>query len=861
MAGRFLITLAFALTCTFSFAQTGVVFGKVLDEKGEPIPYATISIKSDQSTNISSDVDGNYELTLIANRSYVIVYSAFAGEDEEKKVNLKNGERREINVKLSNVETINNADIIAGGTGRREVMSSIDPKIANKIPTPNAGIEGLLAVAPVNFSSELSSSYSVRGGNFDENLVYVNDIQVYRPFLVRAGQQEGLSFPNPDMVENIEFSAGGFEAKYGDRMSSVLDIKYKRPKKFAGAFTGGFLGGSLQMEDIGKKKRFTHNTGIRYKSNSYLLGSLDTQGDYRPNYTDIQTFITFTPKEYSPFELQFLGNYSRNNYNFIPSTRETEVGNINEALRLTVYFDGQEVSKFETYFGALSANYLANEKVLLRFIGSAFHTDESESFDILGAYSLDELERDLGSDEFGEVLRNRGVGGFLDHARNSLNARVYNFTHKGFADLDRTGHYVEWGARFQHEDILDHLSEWSYIDSAGYATPRPNDIPGQVGNGFGQGIALHDVIKQTNRVVSNRVTAFVQDSKEWETGKGHKITANAGVRANYWSYSNEMVWGPRANLSYKPNWERTKQIKDTERDTTINSNIIFTLAGGVYWQPAFYREMRGIDGTINPDIKAQRAIHVVAGADYIFQAFGRPFKMVAEIYYKDLSRIIPYEVENVKLRYYATNNSNGYAYGADVMLNGEFINGVQSWVRMSYLKTEEDLNDDFYYQYINSDGEEIIPGYTLNNEAVDSTLVEPGFIPRPTDQRVSFSLLFQDEMPRWPEFKVLVSLYYGSPLPFGPPSFERYKDVLRTPAYRRVDIGFSRDLITDKNRNKGKLTTFIKDGSSIQLEVFNVLGINNTINYTWIEDVSGRQYAIPNFLTGRRINLKLILKF
>ncbi|MCB0762562.1 MAG: carboxypeptidase regulatory-like domain-containing protein [Flavobacteriales bacterium] len=860
MTRKALFIVLFTMISCAGFAQEpGVLYGIVRDLSGNTIPGASVYIESKPTINTLTDAEGKYELDLPAERDWEIIFSTLGGQAQRKLVRLAPGERKEMNIRLSNVETIRQVNISASDE-RRKPINKLDPRIVVNIPTPSQGIEGILAVAPVNFSNELSSSYSVRGGNFDENLVYVNDIQVYRPFLVRAGQQEGLSFPNPDMVDNIEFSAGGFEAKYGDRMSSVLDIRYRRPTEFGGRVSGGFLGGSIQLEDIGKKKRFTHNTGIRYKSNAYLLGSLDTQGDYNPNYTDVQTFITFKPEEYSPLEIQFLGNYSRNRYNFIPSTRETDIGNINEALRLTIFFDGQEVSQFETWFGALSTNYLVNEKVLLRFIGSGFQTDETETFDILGAYSLDELERDLGSDQFGEVLRNRGVGGFLEHARNSLNARVYNFTHKGFAELEQSGHYLEWGARYQYEDILDKLSEWTYIDSAGYASPRPNDIPGVAGNGNGQTIALHDVIKNQNHVISSRITGFVQDSKEWEFENGDKVTANLGVRGNYWTFSDQFVWGPRANLSYKPFQERTRHIKKTGQDTTFVRDVVFTLAGGVYWQPAFYREMRDLQGGVNPDIKAQRAIHVVGGMDYIFLAFGRPFKLITEVYYKDMDYLIPYEVDNVKLRYYATNNAKGYAYGADVMLNGEFINGVQSWMRLSYLKTEEDILDDFYYEYVNSDGEVIIPGYTLNDTPVDSSITYPGYIPRPTDQRVSFSLLFQDEMPRWPEFKVLLSLYYGAPLPFGPPSFERYLDTERTPAYRRVDIGFSRELFTNREKKTTKLNTFFKSGR-IQLEVFNLLGINNTINYTWIEDVNGRQYAIPNFLTGRRINLKLSLQF
>ena len=859
MLQRTLSTLILLLITSIGFAQFGTVTGAVYDDNGVALPNAHVYEKDKSKNFVFTDVDGNFSLEILANRSTILVFSFLSSEDE-KLFEVKEGEIQTVEVIIKSTVAIGVSDITSVGE-REKPIQRLDPKIVDGIPTPQEGIEAILLTAPVNFSSELSSSYSVRGGSFDENLVYVNDIQVYRPFLVRAGQQEGLSFPNPDMVESIEFSAGGFEAKYGDRMSSVLDIHYRRPTEFSGAVTGSFLGGSVHLEDVSNNGKFTHNSGIRYKSNTYLLGSLDTQGDYNPRYTDFQTYLTYKPEQYGNLEFNFLGNYSRNKYNFIPKTRQTDVGNINEALRLTVYFDGQEVSAFETFFGAFSTKYNPSEFSSLKLIASAFRTYESEYFDILGQYYLDELERDLGSDSFGEVLRNRGVGGFLEHARNDLDATVINITHKGFVDFDEKNHLLEWGARWQQETINDRLSEWTLIDSAGFATPHRPDNIGYINSGGNphNDIYLHDVIKVENNLSSNRLSGYIQDSFTWKDGNEGKYTANLGVRGQLWDYNNQFVTGPRVNFSYKPKWNRTF-TNTAGADSTINKDLVLTLAGGVYWQPAFYREMRGLDGNVNPDIRAQRALHFVAGADYLFYGWNRPFKLVAEVYYKDLSSLIPYEVENVKLRYYATNNSRGYATGIDVMLNGEFIDGVQSWLRASVLKTEEDILDDAYYQYINSDGETIIPGFTLNDEAVDSTSIEPGFIPRPTDQRFTFSLLFQDEMPKWPEYKVLVSLYFGTPLPFGPPSFERYKDVLRTPSYRRVDIGFSRDLITDKNRGTKKFNTMFHDGW-ISLELFNVLGINNTINYTWIEDVGGRQYAIPNFLTGRRINLKLALKF
>lgn len=853
-----------------SLAQEGQVYGHVFGDHNEKLIGVKIFDKTTKYQT-STDNNGFYELDLPANVTFEIVFH-YLGEQKTITVNLKNDQIKQLDVVLKTTVEIESADII-GIRERGKTITKIDPRIASQIPSPQAGIEAVLRVAPVNMNNELSSAYSVRGGSFDENLVYVNGIQVYRPFLVRAGEQEGLSFPNPDMVENITFSAGGFEAKYGDRLSSVLDIKYKNPTEFSGSTSMSLLGGSVQVGDrieTRKKKEdqgyISYNLGFRVKSNAYLLGSLDTKGDYNPRFIDVQSYIIWKPKEYSPFEINFLGNYSQNRYHFVPQSRQTDVGNINEALRFSVDFEGAEESDFETFFGALSLKYFASENTLLRLVTSTFKTYENENFDIFGRYRLDELERDFGSDDFGEVLRNRGVGAFRNHARNELDATVFNVNHIGSSQINKKN-YVEWGVKYQVEKINDKLSEWSLIDSAGYSSTRPDD---NLGYGDGerpfQEIAIQDVIKASNNISSNRITGYLQNTNVFKRSNKTKIEVNYGLRGHYWDFNEEFVGGPRANASFHPKWYKNKIKADTNL-----VDIVFSLASGYYFQPAFYKEMRGLQGEVNEDIRAQQAIHFVGGVNYLFKAWNRPFIVKTEIYYKKLSKLIPYEVENVRQRYYATNNSNGYATGIDVMLNGEFIDGIESWVRASVLKTEEDLTDDFYYEYTNTDGEIIVPGYTLNRDVADSSIKYPGYIPRPTDQRFSFSLLFKDEMKKWPEYKVLVSLYYSSGLPYGPPSFERYKDVNRAPAYRRVDIGFSKDLFVKRNKKiddgeiilnkKGQTKNHLIKKGWISLEVFNLLDISNTINYSWIEDVNGRQYGIANHLTGRRINVKLHFDF
>ena len=831
------------------WAQSGTLSGRVLDATGGVLPGATVIPADFPRLARTTENDGTYRLELPAGRPLEVRFSFVGFEPVVRLITLDAGENRTLDVRLRAGISLAASEVVADGE-RTEPVRRIDPRVAVRIPSPRGSIEDLLLQAPVNFTSELSSGYNVRGGSFDENLVYVNDIEVYRPFLVRAGQQEGLSFPNPDMVESITFSAGGFEAKYGDKLSSVLDIRYRKPTESGTRMSASLLGVQWQQDavssaDLGEKHRITLNAGLRYRDNSYVLGTLDEGGEYQPRYLDGQAFLTYDPDGFGPWDVEVLGMVGANRYTFFPATRQTDVGNINEALRLTIYFDGQEQTSYTTGFGAVSINR-TTENTRWRLIGSAFRTQESEEFDILGAYYLDELDRDLGSDELGSVLVNRGVGAFLDHARNRLDASVLSAALKGSTTPPGSRHFLEWGVKATHEDISDVLSEWSLVDSAGYISPHPLDSIGYADASERpvQSIELNDIVRASNRVVSQRAQAYFQDTWSREQANGGRWDFNAGIRGHFWSFNRQLVGGPRARIAY------------TAPEDTSGTSTVWRLAGGWYYQPPFYREMRFLDGSVNPDIRAQRAVHAVLGMDRVFMMYGRPFKLVGELYYKDLDQLIPYEIENVRMRYYATNNSRGYATGLDLMLNGEFIEGVQSWMRASVMKTAEDLVDDGYWQPLNSAGEYIIQGFTLNNEVVDSVRIEPGFIPRQTDQRFNMSLLFQDEMPGDDRYKVLVSLYFGTGLPFGPPSFERYKDILRTPPYRRVDVGFSRELFTPtEDRPERKASGFVS------VEVFNILGIRNTINHTWIEDVNGRLYAISNFLTDRRVNVKIGLRF
>ena len=843
-----LMSLSFIPLSAQTTPANFTVQGNVRGSEGVLLPGATLIVMQNSRLGVSTDGFGAFELSLPSLGPWTLRCSMIGYEIQEIPIDFEGKQSVTIQVVLKSTVTIGAAEIIE--SGRNDVsIQRIDPRVTSRIPTPRGTVEDVLLQAPVNFTSELSSAYNVRGGSFDENLVYVNDIEVYRPFLVRSGQQEGLSFPNPDMVERITFSAGGFESKFGDKLSSVLDIHYRKPTKRKTQVTASMLGAQIQHDGIAAGGKIKVNTGIRYRNNSYILGTLDESGEYNPTYLDAQTYITWDPDGYGPWEIQLLGVYGQNDYKFVPQTRETDIGTINNAIRLKIFFDGEEETSYQTGFGALAFERIT-ENTRIRWINSAFRTVETESFDILGAYWLDELELDPGSDDFGESANNLGVGGFLNHARNQLEATVLSSALKGSIDIGQGKHFLEWGLKGSTELILDNLSEWSFVDSSGYISPHPQDNVGYTDPGAEpfQPLVFQDVVRTSNTVRSNRITGYVQDTWQIELEKGI-LNAHIGARFHYWSLSTpdispgdtsrkHLVGGPRAHISFTP----TKSPLTT-----------WSFAGGYYWQPPFYREMRGVNGTLNPDILPQRAIHAVGGVDHQFEMYSRQFKFVGEMYYKDLDQIIPYEVENVRQRYYATNNSSGYATGIDLMLNGEFIDGIESWMRFSVLKTEEDIADDFYLELYNNEGIKIIPGYTWNDVAVDTVLIEPGNIARPSDQRLSVSMLFQDEMPNNPEYKVLLSLFFGTGLPYGPPTMNRYQDVLRTPAYRRVDIGFSKELLTsEKHQNKNGF---------ISLEVFNILGINNTINHTWIEDVNGRQYAIPNFLTGRRLNLKLHLEF
>ncbi len=831
------------LSCLFLpiwvLAQTATVAGVVRDDEIRPLPDVSVVVLG-ETGGTSSKANGSYSITAPAGKSIVLRFAYPGAANVDTTLTLEPGETRHLDA-LIRARTITSV-VVTNERLRDAGIDKLNARTSHFQPSlgdVNSLLQGSLGVATRN---ELSSGYNVRGGNFDENLVYVNGIEVYRPFLVRSGQQEGLSFPNPDMIERIHFSAGGWEPRFGDKLSSVLDIQYKRPREFSAVASASLLGGSLAVGSAMAHQRLRQITGIRYRTLSTVLKGLDTQGDYVPTYTDLQSYWTYDLSD--KVELGFLGLYSRNRYDVVPKDRETELGNFNQALRYTVYFDGQERTAYETWSGALSLNVRPSRDLLLKFTGSAFNTYETERMDILGEYLLGELDRDLGSAQFGEVVRDLGIGAYLDHARNSLDATVISATHAGSLRHGRNGE-LQWGLEARTERIHDRLSEWYMLDSAGYSIPQGNsDV-----------LALNNSVKSRIDLESVRISAYVQNAWEWKTGPHSSWALIAGVRGQNWSYNSQTVISPRMRLAWHPGWRKAVAPGDT-----LARDFSFWFATGMYYQPPFYRELRDFDGVLHPEVKAQRSIHFILGMDRQFKIWDRPFKFTTEAYYKALSDLNPYELDNVRIRYYANNSAKGYAAGIDMKLNGEFIKGVESWASLSVMKTMEDLDGDYYYLTYNAAGERTDGADTKDRTPVDSVRVEAGYIPRPTDQRVNFALFFQAEMPRWPTFKVHLNLLFGTSLPYGPPNETRYGDTLRTSLYRRVDIGFSKQLLGAPGQEKTGVLRHIKD-LWISLEVFNLINLNNTVDYTWVQDVQGRYYGIPEFLTPRRINLKLLARF
>lgn len=800
-------------------AQTATLRGILLDELNTPIENANISANNVGTT---SNSNGFYSLKIPANKEVSLVFSHVSHKSVRVVFKLKNGQEFEFNpilkIEVEQIETV-----VITGTKRSdfEGVTTISPQIIRTIKGAQPGVENLLkTLAGVNISNELSTQYSVRGGNFDENLVYVNGIEVYRPFLVRSGQQEGLSFVNTDMVQDLQFSAGGFQAKYGDKLSSVLDITYRKPTEFGVRADFSLLGGSITAEGVSKNNKLSALVGLRYRDNTLLVDAKETQTNYEPQFLDAQTYLNY--KISSKFDLSFLGNISSNSYNYAPKTRQTNFGTLQNPIALLVFYEGQEEDKYNTYFGALKGSYQVNENLSLQLITSSFHTTEQEYFDILAQYRLGEVNSNIGDENLGEVEFSEGIGGQINHARNDLDALITTVEHRG--DFKKNKNHFQWSIKYTNEDIRDRVVEWEVIDSAGFSINPPNldQFDNQPYTPNTGPLAPYENTRARNATTVERLQAFAQWSKRSTLGS-NEVFYNFGVRTHQWNVSGQninskqqLVFSPRAQFSIKPNGKK---------------DMLYRLSGGMYYQPPFYRELRNVNGAVNSNVKAQRSVHIVAGHEYSFQLWNRPFKLISEAYYKQLSNVNPYTVENVRIRYAANNDAKAYAYGLDVRLNGEFVAGTESWFSFGYLKTEE---------------------------AIEGR----NFIARPMDQRLKFGILFQDYVPKLPNMKMYLNLVYNTGVPGGSPSYaDVYSYQNRLPDYKRADIGMSYGIFSAKNRVKSGWKKYFKE-LAVGIEIYNIFDVQNSITNTWVRDVySKRQYSIPNYLTPRVFNVRLNMRF
>ena len=642
ITGKRYLVILFAIAVLFPLCvnaqQQAVISGVVTNSSGQPIDAVNVSLFG-KPIGTSTDKNGKYTLHVPASQEITLVFSFVGYKKVTHVLTLSPTERKTMDQVMETEMVTIDPTFIIGDKVERGTINRIEIRHADVIPSlSGSGIEELVKKTSLGVYSnnELSSQYSVRGGNYDENLVYVNDVEIYRPFLTRSGQQEGLSFVNSDMAENVLFSSGGFDAKYGDKMSSVLDITYRQPKEFAGSVMLSLLGISGHLEGTAAKGRFTYLIGARQKSNQYILNQLQTKGQYKPSFTDVQACLTYLVSE--KVEMSFLGNYAHNKYLVVPESRETEFGTVQESYRLKVFFEGQEVDKISTWFGAFTTTWSPTKDLKLKFITSGFRTSESEAYDINGQYYIGKLETDFGKDNFGEVTENLGVGSQFSHARNELDATVFTLEHKGA--LSKKRNFWQWGVKYQGEIIYDRLKEWKMIDSSDYTLVRPPDSVGYTNPGVQpwNALELQDVVRTNIDLFTHRISAFLQDTWTWYVDSA-RVTFTAGARAVWWTYNKELVISPRVTATLKPHWKR---------------DVVFRFSAGVYDQPPFYKELRGFDGLLNPDLRAQRSYHFVVGTDWNFTAWNRPFKLVSEVYYKYLDKLVPYEIDNVRIRYFAT---------------------------------------------------------------------------------------------------------------------------------------------------------------------------------------------------------------
>ena len=791
MNRRFLFLLALLATALGCVAQTFTLRGRVTDGEGNPVEFASVTCPSQGRATVTS-LQGQYELKLLSADSVVVKFSMLGYRTKTRVLRRPKGTQT-LQVTLTEQASTLGEVTVAGQKIQSGQTQDIGTKPLHSLPstTGNAVEELIQSQAGVSTHSELSSQYNVRGGSFDENSVYINSVEVYRPFLVRSGQQEGLSVINPDMVERIGFSTGGFEAKYGDKMSSALDITYRRPKRFEATAAASLLGGSAYVGFSNKKLAWAN--GLRYKTTKYLLGSLETKGEYKPNFLDYQTYLSYKPNK--RWTVDFIGNIADNHYNFHPEDRETKFGTMESVRSFRVYFDGQEKDRFRTFFGTLGITRHLGDSTSVSLLGSSFSTSEQERYDIQGQYWLTQTE----------TSENLGVGTYFEHARNYLKAHVESV--KLLLKHTAKQHNVEAGLTWKQEHIEENSVEYEMRDSAGYSVPHT-----------GTDLFMIYSLRARNELNANRLETYVQDTWRFRSAGEHTLfTLNYGLRFSHWNYNKESILSPRVSLGITP---------------SFNHNVTLRFATGLYYQAPFFKELRDTStvagvtrATLNRKIKSQRSIHFIAGMDYRFNMNNRPFKFTAELYYKLLGNVVPYSINNVKVVYYGSNEASGHAAGLDLKLFGEFVPGTDSWVTLSFMDTKMKLNG-----------------------------VK---VPMPTDQRYALNLFFTDYFPGTTRWKMSLKLAYADGLPFSAPHRELETNTFRAAAYKRADIGMSYRVLNNEHRERKSIFRNIW----LSLDCLNLLGINNVNSYYWVTDVTNQQYAVPNYLTGRQINARLLFEF
>ena len=822
-----LLILVLILCCPEAQAQknTASVSGTVVDENERPLAGVSVLILGKQS-GTSTNEAGLFEITVPAGRAFALVFSYSGLRGEQRNFLLSEGEAETVRIRLLKGEQTLEEVVVRDQRDRREAgLIRPNPKTILNLPSVTTGVESLIKIF-VGSNNELTSQYSVRGGSYDENLIYVNDFEVFRPYLVRNGQQEGLSFINPELVRNISFYNGGFPARYGDKMSSVLDIQYKQPKRFGGSAYVGVLEQGLHIEGSSINKRWGYLIGGRNRSNRNLLSRQETQGNYVPSSSDIQALINYELN--TRWRAELFTNYSQSRFSLQPEfsqlTSSVFSPFFTSNLGLDIYFSGQERDQYETSMLGLSFINQVRKDLRMKWMLSRFENREQERIDIQGAYLFGDREFDQSEPDFGLIINPLGAGVFHQFARNELAIRNWNLSHRGY--LDRQQHAIQWGASYDRTDIEDQLHEWEFQDSAGYNIPfQPNQLE------------LSKVLRSQADLTIDKFSGFIQDN--WRLGDSLRtITLSGGLRVHYNSLNRQWLISPRLSASWKPNWKQ---------------NIIFRAALGAYHQPSFYREIRRYDGSINENIKAQQSAQAVAGFDYSFIGLGRrPMRWTVEAYYKHMWDVVPYDIDNVRIRYFGENNAKAYAMGLEMRLHGELVKDAESWISLGIMNTREDIAGDTY------------KNYTLDefNQPIDSVTLEKGWVRRPTDRRITFGMYFQDYLATNKNLKMYLNLLYGSNLPYNIPNNVKYRNGLEIPSYIRVDIGFSALLLdSDRSRRRSHSPFLGFDNIWASLEVFNLIDRNNTISYLLIKDFSNTTYTMPQRLTPRLLNFKIVARW